>query len=183
MVAILKLSGTFFCKVEPETPKDYCVQLMSSPKPKPDSSLTRAGLSWHKSPIPATLGFSMTEPPPDCILLSFLDHPQMLDDADTLASRKISDGTAVHLFQRPKTAMIPVGGTAGGVVSTAQQPGRLHEFPPVLVRVRGAGAGGSSGAAGYVNAHWEVDGARKQIRLLASFLLLISIIQVSFFFG
>lgn len=104
----------------------------------------------------------------------------MLGDADTLASRKITDGAAIHLFQRPKTSVAPVGGS-GGEVSTAQQPGRLHEFPPVLLQVRGAGAGagGGSGATGYVNSHWEVDGPRKQIRILASFLLLISVVQVS----
>lgn len=103
----------------------------------------------------------------------------MLGDADTLASRKISDGAAVHLFQRPKAAAAaPIGGAAG-VVSTAQQPGRLHEFPPVLLQVQGSGAGGGSGATGYVNSHWEVAGPRKQIRFLASFLLLISIMQVS----
>lgn len=62
--------------------------------------------------------------------------------------------------------------------ASARQPGRLHEFPPVLVQVQGGGQGGSSGAAGYVNSHWEVDGPRKQIRFLASFLLLISAIQV-----
>lgn len=102
----------------------------------------------------------------------------MLGDGDTLASRKITDGAAVHLFQRPKTSVTPAGGS-GGVVSSAQQPGRLHEFPPVLLRVQGAGAGGGSGATGYVNSHWEVDGPRKQIRILASFLLLISVLQVS----
>ncbi len=62
--------------------------------------------------------------------------------------------------------------------ASAQQPGRLHDFPPVLVQVQGGGQGGSSGAAGYANSHCEVERPRKQIRFLASFLLLISIIQV-----
>lgn len=120
------------------------------------------------------IGFSMTVPLPH---LRLPINPQMLGDADTLASRKISDGTAVHLFQRPKTAVASVSGPAG-ILRNAQQPGRLDEFPPVLLRVQGAGAGGGSGATGYVNSHWEVDGPRKQIRFLASFLLLISVLQV-----
>eukprot|EP00903_Cladosiphon_okamuranus_P013551 g12622.t2 len=100
----------------------------------------------------------------------------MLGDGDTLASRQITDGTAVHLFQRPKTSVTAAAGP-GGVVSTAQHPGRLHEFPPVLLQVQGARAGGGSGATGYMNSHWEVDGPRKQIRFLASFLLLISLLE------
>lgn len=103
----------------------------------------------------------------------------MLGDSDTLASRKISDGSAVHLFQKPKiapSAVTPSSSSGGLSTASAQQPGRLHEFPPVLMDRGRGGLGGGSGAMGRPD--WEVEGPRKQIRCLASFLLLISIIQV-----
>ncbi|CAN0361784.1 unnamed protein product [Pylaiella littoralis] len=104
---------------------------------------------------------------------------KMLGDSDTLASRKISDGSAVHLFQKPKiapSAVTPSSSSGGLSTASAQQPGRLHEFPPVLMDRGRGGLGGGSGAMGRPD--WEVEGPRKQIRCLASFLLLISIIQL-----
>ncbi|CAM9784422.1 unnamed protein product [Scytosiphon promiscuus] len=104
---------------------------------------------------------------------------KMLGDADTLASRKIADGDAIHLFQRPKTTGASYAGGNGGAglgTISAQQPGGLHQFPPVLLQVEGGGDG-VGGAAGS-QLHWEVDGPRRRIRFLASFLLLISILQL-----
>lgn len=103
----------------------------------------------------------------------------MLGDTDTLASRKILDGSAIHLFQRPKTAVNSSAGNRGGAglgTISAQQPGGLHDFPPVLLQVDGGddGVGGSAGS----QLHWELDGPRRKIRFLASFLLLISVLQV-----
>lgn len=160
--------GTYF-SIENKKTKGLCTFCLL---PKLSCSCYECARQTRHYP---TVGFSTKVPP-----LVSPTYPQMLGDADTLASRNISDGVAVHLFQRPKTAATTAaGGGATSVVSTAQQPGRLHDFPPVLLQVQGAGAGGSSGATGYVNAHWEVEGPRKQIRFLASFLLLISVLQVS----
>ncbi|CAM9481548.1 unnamed protein product, partial [Hapterophycus canaliculatus] len=104
---------------------------------------------------------------------------KMLEDTDTFASRKISDGTTIHLFQRPKTAVTNSVRNRDGAGSGAileQQPGGLHEFPPIYLQVNGGGDG-AGGAAGSPS-HWEVDGARRKLRFLASFLLLISILQL-----
>lgn len=105
----------------------------------------------------------------------------MLGDTDSLESRKISDGAAVHLFQRPKTAVAHAGGRSRAGVGTisAQQPGGLHEFPPVLLQVDGVPVGGGGGrGAGDSQLHWEMEGPRRKIRFLASLLLFISVLQV-----
>lgn len=97
----------------------------------------------------------------------------MLSDADTLAGRQISDGAAIHLFQRPKVA---AAAAAGVGTASAQQPGNLREFPPVLLHFQERGGDGEG-------AHGEVDVPRRKIMFLASLLLLISVLQVlpSFF--
>lgn len=111
-----------------------------------------------------------------------LRRPQLLGDSDTLSSRKISDGAAIHLFQRPK--LVPSsasyasssggGGGSGAGLDTApaQQPGMLHEIPPLLLQVQ------EGSEDGYLSTHWEVDVPRRGIRFLASFLLLMSMMQV-----
>eukprot|EP00904_Undaria_pinnatifida_P007381 jgi/Undpi1/3773/HiC_scaffold_16.g07142.m1 len=103
---------------------------------------------------------------------------KLLVDSDTLASRKISTGAAIHLFQRPKSAT-PAGG-AGVGTALAQQPGRLNEIPPLLLHVREAidGGGGPTPAEGYLDTNWEVEVPRRSIRFLASSLLLLSAMQL-----
>lgn len=112
------------------------------------------------------------------ICLDYLFSVQLLVDSDTLASRKISTGAAIHLFQRPKSAT-PAGG-AGVGTALAQQPGRLNEIPPLLLHVREAidGGGGPTPAEGYLDTNWEVEVPRRSIRFLASSLLLLSAMQV-----
>ncbi|CAM9774001.1 unnamed protein product, partial [Ectocarpus fasciculatus] len=95
---------------------------------------------------------------------------KMLSDADTLAGRKISDGAAIHLFQRPKVA---TAAAAGVGTASAQQPGNLHEFPPVLLQVQERGGDGEGAGA-----HGGVEAPRRNIMFLASFLVLISILQL-----
>lgn len=104
-------------------------------------------------------------------------HRKLLGDLDTLASQNISDGAAIHLFQRPKFSAYATPAAGGGAVS-AQQPGRLHEIPPLLLQVQERG-GSTSQAQGYLDTHWEVDVPRRGIRFLSSFLLLISVMQVT----
>lgn len=101
---------------------------------------------------------------------------KVLEDSDTLESRKISDGAAIHLFQRPKSATLAGVGTA-----SASQSGRLHEIPPLLLQVqeRLRGSRVHSQGQGYLDAHWEVEVPRRSIRFLASFLLLMSVMQVT----
>ncbi|CBN76955.1 conserved unknown protein [Ectocarpus siliculosus] len=95
---------------------------------------------------------------------------KMLSDADTLGGRKISDGAAIHLFQRPKVA---AAAAAGVGTASAQQPGNLHEFPPVLLQVQERGGNGEGAGA-----HWEVEAPRRKIMFLASILVLISVLQL-----
>ncbi|CAB1098530.1 unnamed protein product [Ectocarpus sp. CCAP 1310/34] len=112
-----------------------------------------------------TIGSSVDTPHvPPCL------SPQMLSDADTLGSRKISDGAAIHLFQRPKVA---AAAAAGVGTASAQQPGNLYEFPPVLLQP--LERGGDREGAG---AHWEVEAPRRKIMFLASILVLISVLQL-----
>ncbi|CAM9450146.1 unnamed protein product, partial [Ectocarpus sp. 4 AP-2014] len=95
---------------------------------------------------------------------------KMLSDADTLGGRKISDGAAIHLFQRPKVA---AAAGAGIGTASAQQPSNLHEFPPVLLQVQERGGDGEGAGA-----HWEVEAPRRKIMFLASILVLISVLQL-----
>lgn len=104
-------------------------------------------------------------------------HRKLLGDSDTLASRNISDGAVIHLFQRPKLSAFATPAAGGGAVS-AQHPGRLHEIPPLLLQVQERGSSNLQ-AQGYLDTHWEIDVPRRGVRFLASFLLLISVMQVT----
>lgn len=125
--------------------------------------------------IPSKLFCRITARPPTAA------DPQLLGDSDTLSSRGITSGAAIHLFQRPKTAAyVPSNdGTPGLDTVSVEQAGALHDIPPLLLQFQERGvSAGPSPAEGYLDANWEVDGQRRGIRFLSSFLLLISIMQV-----
>ena len=101
---------------------------------------------------------------------------QILKDSDTLSSRKVIDGAAMHLFQRPKDAPV----VSGIGMSNAPQPSGLTEIPSMMLQVQGASVSDEPQNQGLLDEHWEVETPRRTMRFLASVLILISIMQVQY---
>lgn len=115
--------------------------------------------------------------PIDCVF-----RPQILGDADTLASRKVCTGAAMHLFRRPKATALSaaVRDVTQAGSTPALQTGGVPEIPSNLLRSQDSGVSGiASRFDGYLDAHMEVNRPRRGIRCLASCLLLVSIMQVN----
>ncbi|CAN0193739.1 unnamed protein product, partial [Discosporangium mesarthrocarpum] len=100
---------------------------------------------------------------------------KVLADGILMSGLGVSEGSVLHLFQRPKGG----GGLGGSVGQAALHPGGLGNMPEVFMVQDGSRGGGSAGSStAFYNRNWELERARRGLRFLASVLALVSTITL-----